>query len=358
MTKPVIKVLIVEESLVMGLAIKKLLLNDSQIEVVGIAKGGEEAIVKARELQPHVITLDIEMPLLDDRSSLEYLIGQGPYAIVILSRINDEQANDTVKWLEMGAFDFIQKPKSIFEIASSEKQIEIIKKVKMAYNSLRNGNSLIQEEIKPLQIHPTIEVSRRRMEYIIVVAISTGGPNSLAKTIPLFPAEIPAAIVIVQHMPANFTASLAKRLNGNSRITVKEAEDMDELQAGYVYIAPGDYHLNFKKDDNKVIIKLNQEPPISGLRPSADVMMKSLAKVDFNPSIKVIGVVMTGMGSDGTKGLRTLKDTKGAYIIAQDEKSSVVFGMPRSAISQGLVDEIVSLQDIPTCIMNYMGVQG
>lgn len=358
MMEPKIRVLIVEESVVMSRVIQKILSSDSEIEVVGIAKDGKDALIKAKELEPNVITCDGEIHLANGKSCLEHLMAQGSYAIIIISDVTSEQANDTIKSLELGAFDFIKKPRSIFELASCEKHAEVIAKIKMAYESLQHPNKLNKKAKIPLKIHPEKKLEPVKMEYIVAVGISTGGPRSLSKIIPLFPADIPAAIVVVQHMPPSFTASLAKRLNDNSSLTVKEAADMDVLQPGYVYVAPGDYHLTFKKSDNKVIIKLNQEPPIYGLRPSADVMMESLAKTDLNSNIGVIGVVMTGMGSDGTKGLKSLKEKKGSYVIAQDEETSVVFGMPRAAIEQGLVDEIVPLQDIPTCIMNYMGVRG
>ena len=358
MMEPKIKVLIVEDSVVMCRVLQRILSNDSEIEVVGIARCCEDAFSSAKELKPDVILIDVEIPLVNGKSCLADLMAQGSYAVIVLSTVSPEQANDTIESLEIGAFDFIKKPGSTFEMSSTGRQEEVINKVKMAYESLQRPHKLNKKAKCPLIKHPDKIKDPVKMEYIIAVGISTGGPRSLSKIIPLFPADIPAAIVVVQHMPPSFTASLARRLNDNSSLIVKEATDMEELKPGHVYIAPGDYHLTFKKSGNKVIIRLNQAPPILGLRPSADVMMESLAKTDFDSNIGVVGVVMTGMGSDGTKGLKSLKEKKKAYVIAQDEETSIVYGMPRSAIGQGLVDAVVPLQDIPTCIMNYMGVRG
>ncbi len=190
-------------------------------------------------------------------------------------------------------------------------------------------------------------------KYIIALGVSTGGPKALASILPEFPADFPAAFIIVQHMPAKFTKMLAIRLNELSRLHVKEAEDGEEVRAGYVYIAPGDFHLTISSRGQKLFFELNQEPAISGFRPNIDVMMTSLAE---SKAQNIIGVIMTGMGSDGSKGLHVLKEKKNAFIIAQDENTSTVFGMPRAAIELGIVDKTVPLKEIPACIMNFMGV--
>lgn len=192
------------------------------------------------------------------------------------------------------------------------------------------------------------------LKYIIAIGISTGGPRTLSEILPEFPGDLPAAIVIVQHMPPGFTNSFANRLNEICKLTVKEAGENDLVEAGHVYVAPGDRHLTFRQDGPDIKIQLTDSPPDGGFRPSVNVMMSSLAATDAD---KIIGVIMTGMGSDGTKGLAELKKKKDAFIIAQDESTSVVFGMPRSAIELGLVDKTVPLQEIPNCIMNFMGVR-
>lgn len=349
-----IRVLVVDDSALMRRIIQNTLSQDPEIEVVGIAKDGIDAIEKARTLNPDVITLDIEMPLMDGISCLEHLLKNGSYAIIMVSSFTKERANATIRALELGAFDFITKSSNIFDMSSAGKQNEIIEKTKLAFRSLRKQEALNAKARKKQIVGQEYQTKPLKMEYIIAIGISTGGPKALSEILSEFPSDLPAAFVVVQHMPPGFTASLANRLNDNSSLLVKEAEDMDVLKAGHVYIAPGDNHLTFIKNDDKIVVKLNKEPAVGGFRPSVDVMMTSLSLVDFSP---IIGVIMTGMGSDGSKGLKNLKENKNAYVIAQDEASSIVFGMPRSAIEKGLVDITVPLQEIPTCIMNYMGVR-
>ncbi|NLX63459.1 MAG: chemotaxis response regulator protein-glutamate methylesterase [Clostridiaceae bacterium] len=349
-----IRVLIVDDSALMRRILQNIMSEDPEIEVIGTAKDGIEALKKAQELKPDVITLDIEMPLMDGLSCLENLLKQGLYGIIMVSSITKERANDTIRALELGAFDFVTKSDNIFDMSSIDKRDEIIQKVKLAYRSLRKTN--ISDRTGIREKFKTVESSSPSsdLKYIVALGISTGGPRALSEILPEFPADLPAAIVIVQHMPPRFTASLAARLNENCRLIVKEAEDMEELKAGYVYIAPGDYHLTFVRDDDKIRNKLVKSPPIGGLRPSVDIMMSSLSETSFK---NIIGVIMTGMGSDGAKGLADLKEKNNAFIIAQDESTSIVFGMPRVAIEKGVVDKTVPLHNIPTCIMDFMGVR-
>jgi two-component system chemotaxis response regulator CheB len=353
MNEEKIRVLIVDDSALMRRILQNVLSQDPDIEVVGIARDGIEALKRAQDLKPDVITLDIEMPLMDGLSCLENLLKQGSYGIIMISSITKERANATIRALELGAFDFVTKSDNIFDMSSIDKHKEIIQKVKLAYRSWKKTKIFnevgIKEQLETVEV-PAISSD---LKYIVALGISTGGPRALSEILPEFPSNLPAAIAIVQHMPPGFTASLAGRLNETCRLNVKEAEDMEILRAGNVYIAPGDYHLTFVRDDDKIRIKLTKTPPIGGLRPSVDIMMASLAETKFN---NIIGVIMTGMGSDGAKGLKTLKEKNNAFVIAQDESSSIVFGMPRVAIEKGLVDKTVPLHNIPTCIMDFMGV--
>ncbi len=349
-----IKVLVVDDSAFMRRVIQTLLEQDAEIDVVGVAKDGLDALQKARALNPDVITLDVEMPLMDGISCLENLQKQGSYSIIMVSSVTQDKANATIRALELGAFDFVTKPGSVFDLSSDVKSNEILSKVKLAYWSSKKA-----EALKPFgQREPVgdlVESAKSTdLKYIIAIGISTGGPRALSAILPEFPADLPAAIVIVQHMPPGFTRSLAVRLNETCRLSVKEAEDNDILRSGSVYIAPGDHHLTFKSEGQTTRIRLTKEPPSGGFRPSADVMMTSLAESRAQP---VIGVIMTGMGNDGSKGLREMKTKKSAFVIAQDESTSIVFGMPRAAIEMGIVDKTVPLQEIPTCIMNFMGVR-
>ncbi len=349
-----IKVLIVDDSAFMRRVIQNVFEQDPEIDVVGVAKDGLEALKKARELNPDVITLDVEMPLMDGISCLENLQKQGPYGIIMVSSFTLERANATIRALELGAFDFITKPGSVFDLSSEVKRNEIITKVKLAYRTLKKAETLSHLEKRELKSDLDEKAGSAELKYIVAIGISTGGPRALSTILPEFPADLPAAVVIVQHMPPGFTRSLAVRLNDICRLFVKEAEDNDVLRAGSVYIAPGDHHLTFVSEGQVTRIKLTKDPPTGGFRPSADVMMTSLAKAQAQP---VIGVIMTGMGNDGSKGLTELKTKKSAFVIAQDESSSIVYGMPRAAVELGIVDKTVPLQEIPTCIMNFMGVR-
>ncbi|NLE24962.1 MAG: chemotaxis-specific protein-glutamate methyltransferase CheB, partial [Clostridiaceae bacterium] len=273
--------MIVDDSALMRRILQNILVQDPDIEVIGIAKDGIEALKRAQDLNPDVITLDVEMPLMDGISCLENLLKQGSYGVIMVSSITKERANATIRALELGAFDFVTKSDNIFDMSSSEKHNEIIEKVKLAYRSLKKTKTFNKVRRKELDEVVESQAPSSDLKYIVALGISTGGPRALSEILTEFPADLPAAIVIVQHMPPGFTASLAGRLNETCRLNVKEAEDMEELKAGYVYIAPGDYHITFIDKNNKIIIKLNKTPPIGGLRPNVDVMMTSLSETKF-----------------------------------------------------------------------------
>lgn len=348
-----IRVLIVDDSALMRRVIQNILVQDPDIEVAGVAKDGMEALKKAKELEPDVITMDVEMPVMDGLSCIEQLLKHRRYGIIMVSSFTRDKTAATIRALELGAFDFVTKSSNIFEMSSMDKQNEIVEKVKLAYRTLKNNQPFDINRRKVEKEGFEAGGTLPEMKYVVALGISTGGPRALSEILPEFPADLPAAVVIVQHMPPGFTASLAARLNEISRLYVKEAEDGEELKAGYAYIAPGDYHLTFSDEGGKLKFRLLKTPPVGGLRPNVDVMMESLSETGF-PSI--IGVIMTGMGSDGSKGLALLKQKKNAFVIAQDENTSVIFGMPRSAIDNGVVDKTVPLHEIPACIMNVMGV--
>ncbi|NLI58965.1 MAG: chemotaxis protein CheB [Clostridium sp.] len=196
--------------------------------------------------------------------------------------------------------------------------------------------------------------NQEKLKYIVVIGTSTGGPKALKKVISSIPPNVKAAFLVVQHMPSGFTKSLANRLDYVSMVKVKEAEENEIIKCGHVYIAPGDFHLLVKKNsDNSLRIKLTKDPPVNGHRPSVDVLMRSVSETKLQ---NIIGVVMTGMGRDGSEGVKILKELNKAYIIAQDEKSSIVFGMPREAILKGVVDVVASLNEIANEIMKIVGV--
>lgn len=349
-TEAPIRVLIVDDSVFMRKILKDILDEDPEIEVVGVARNGKEALEVARWVKPDVITLDVEMPVMNGVECLKFLLEQGSYAVVMISSDDSIGTRTAIEALSSGAVDLIKKPDSMFLLSSENKKQEIIQKIKIA-KSATLKDLCKKADIKKKQFNGERAPG---IEKIIAIGTSTGGPRALQSVIPFLPGDLPASIVVVQHMPQGFTGSLAKRLNDLSEFTVKEAENNEMMKPGFAYIAPGDRHLVFADDKNGMILRLDESEPVSGHRPSVDKMLYSLVETGM-PDI--IGVIMTGMGSDGAKGFFELKKKSNIKIIAQDEKSCVVYGMPRAVVEMGIADSIVSLQQIPEEILNFMGVQ-
>lgn len=362
-----VRVLVVDDSAFMRKIISNVLNEDDQISVVETAKNGEDAIIKAKQCLPDVITLDVEMPIMNGLDCLKHLMNKNPIPVIMLSNFTNEGADATIKALELGAIDFIAKPENIFDIGAEKLRREIIEKVKIAGRtklkffgqkavSSRQGSSLLHGHYKSNDsLGNNDPGNSKQIDKLIAVGASTGGPRALQQVISALPGNLPAALLIVQHMPAEFTKSLANRLNAMSQLTVKEANDGDIVTAGCAYIAPGGFHMIFEQDveKNQLIIRLNKGQPVNGHRPSVDTMMNSLSDTGLQ---NIIGVIMTGMGMDGCKGLEKLKKYNKAAIIAQNEESCVVYGMPKAAVVAGIVDKIVSLQDISDEILKLMGV--
>ncbi len=345
-----IRVLIVDDSAFMRKVLKDILDDEPGIEVVGIAKNGKEALEIAKWMNPEVITLDVEMPIMDGLTCLRLLLEQGDYSVIMLSAVTTNGTEATMKALDIGAVDFIAKPTNLFHILTEEKKRQLVQRIKIAKNA---GliNFLKKADIKKRQF-----VGDRApvIDKIIAIGTSTGGPRALQSVIPFLPGNLSAAVVIVQHMPYGFTRSLAARLNELSELTVKEAEDREMMKAGFAYIAPGDKHLILDKVRDGVVFRLDDSSPVSGHRPSFDKTLHSISRLGQD---NILGVIMTGMGADGAKGLKELKEQRNIQIIAQDEESCVVYGMPRAAIEMGIVDRVVPLQQIPDVILNFMEVR-
>lgn len=324
-------------------------------EVAGTAKNGQEAVELVLTLKPDAITLDIEMPVMNGLDALEIIMSKCPTPVIMLSTLTAQGADETMKALELGAMDFMTKPSSIFKVSTPENIRELGLKLEAA--KMNGGkrrllaaqsakvirkkpvSSAVGDQKSVLRLPPNIRTEVNHYKKLVVIGTSTGGPVALQEVISNLPAQLNAAVVVVQHMPANFTNSLAQRLNAMSDLIVKEAQHDEVLRRGTVYIAPGDKHLKIMRQSGAFVIKLNDDERVGGHRPSVDVMMNSVAEcVD----IPVVGVIMTGMGNDGTAGLTNLKKN-GAIIISQDEATSVVFGMPGSAVRAGIVDRIVEL---------------
>jgi len=351
-----IKVLIVDDSIFMRNMISDMMKTEHDIKIVGKAKNGEEAVRMNSELSPDVITLDVEMPVMDGITALKKIMKEKPTKIIMVSSLTYEGTAETLESLSNGAYDFIAKPSGRVSFDIKKIKESLIKKIKDSqYVNLK----ALREDRKPLNKVEKPKLSkfiRKQRNYsrtekkVIAIGISTGGPKALQRVIPQLPIDIDAGILIVQHMPPKFTKSLADRLDILSNIRVKEAAEGDKIENGLALIAPGNYHIIIYQKGNDKYIKLDSSPPYTGHRPSANVLFRSVAQ---NYGENAIGVIMTGMGSDGAEHLKTLKDT-GARTIAQNEKSCVVYGMPRVAIEMDAVDYIEDLDNISERIISIL----
>lgn len=345
-----IKVLVVDDSAFMRKAIRQILESDSSIEVIGTARNGEDALGKLQELTPDVVTLDISMPHMDGLTCLRHIMSTHPLPVVMISSLTQEGAQETFRALELGAVDFIPKLSGTISLDIGRQKREIIAKVKAAAFA-KTGKAV---STKPALPKPKISLYRPRKkavvpQKVVAIGVSTGGPQTLMKIIPYLPKDLPASLLIVQHMPPNFTRAFAERLNAVSAVDIKEAEAGDIVEMGRGYLAPGDYHMTVTKRalGEGAIIRLSKEPSDTLHRPSVDVMMSSVAEIYGE---NTVGVILTGMGSDGANAMLKVK-RKGGKTIAQDEASSIIFGMPKAAIEKGCVDEVVPVSRIAQAIV-------
>jgi len=354
-----IGVLIVDDSAFMRRMLTDILESAGDIKVLGFAKDGIEALEKAKEIKPDVITLDVEMPKMDGITCLRELQKITDAHVIMVSGFTKNGERATIEALAAGAVDLIIKPAGLFDIAGEEKKKEIIEKIRMTRSIRKKAE---RENVKetvtvtgklPAYKYNDIKASST-LKTLIAIGTSTGGPRALQEVLPNIPGNVPAAVLVVQHMPPGFTKSLADRLNNLSELNVKEAEEGEVIKPGYAYIAPGDYHMEVAKTTEGVLkIRLTKGALVNGHRPSVDVMMDSIAKTGF-PS--VIGVILTGMGSDGSKGIVNIKKANKGFIISQDEQSCVVYGMPMAAVKTGVVDAVVPLKNIAEDIVKNLGV--
>ena len=329
-----IRILVVDDSPFVRKALLRIFDTDPSIEVVGIARNGKEAIEKAEYLRPDAMTLDVMMPEMDGIETLKILMEEYPMPVLMLSQFTKEGAELTLKALELGAMDFVDKSSvNIMDFANLSS--EITAKVRAIAGK------------KPFRIlgqsTEVLEYKSKGLIDIVALGTSTGGPPALQLLLQKFPQDISFGIVIVQHMPPGFIGPLATRLNGLCKIKVKEAEDGEKIESGTAFIAPSGLHMTVSKSQ----VKLVKEPADTIHRPSVDVMFSSVAE---NFKRRVIGVIMTGMGSDGARGMEHIKQ-KGGITIAQSESTCTIFGMPRVAIERGVVDKVLPITDIADEIM-------
>lgn len=331
-----VKVLVVDDSAFARTTISKALKEDPSLEVVGLSKDGIEAVEHVKHLRPDVVTLDVAMPRLDGIQALDRIMSECPTPVVMLSALTGDNTHATIEALERGAVDFFLKPSAISPVGTGVVADDLLKKVKMAAKVPVSVLTPPFKSLKPPK--PT----RRRIgakDKVIVIGSSTGGPRALASVLPMIAEDIQASFLIVQHMPAGFTKTLASRLDQASVLTVREARDGDRISNGTALVAPGGYHMTVEKSGR---IGLNQDPPVNGVRPSADVTMRSVAKSFGDIGV---GVILTGMGSDGTAGALAMKDA-GGKVVAEHESTCTIYGMSRSVIEAGHADVVAPLQKI------------
>ena len=324
-----LRVMVVDDSAFMRFSIIQQLNEDPEIQVVGSASNGNEALRLIPQFEPDVITLDVEMPHLDGLSTLREIMKKFPRPVIMVSSLTKEGASETIQALMLGAVDFIPKPDNSLDIRTA--MGEIIAKIKLAAKAKvkRSTSNLLQMSTPQTSTQPEKTLhSYSKLAPVILIGSSTGGPGALSEIIPALPASLPSPVVIVQHMPAGFTRSLSERLNSLSPLKVKEAEPGDTLMMGQVLVAPGGFHMLFDENER---VTLNQKPAVHGVRPAVDVTLNSLNK-HFGKNM--IGVILTGMGSDGSLGMSILHSA-GGYVIAEHESTCVVWGMPRSVVEAG-----------------------
>jgi two-component system chemotaxis response regulator CheB len=339
--KDKIKVLIVEDSVLMVNVITEMLESDPRLEVIGSARNGEEGIKKVFYLNPDVVTLDMEMPVMDGLEFIKYIMKKKPLPIIMLSAYTTPGAEETVKALELGALDFVSKPTGSISLNIREVKAELIRKIVLASNIKEEKLKPVLEKMPPAIKYKPVTAS----EKVVLICSSTGGPKALAVILLALPKDLRSSILIIQHMPQQFTPLLARRLDRISPLRVKEVEGGERITNGVVYVAAGGKHLEVGKD-NKIV--LSDKPKKHGVRPSCDVAMRSLK----NFSGSVLAVILTGMGKDGSDSIYDVKKIDG-QVIVEDESTSVIFGMPKAAIKTGCVDKIVPLYDIPKEIIKF-----
>ena len=345
-----IKVLVVDDSALVRQTLCDILNSDPDIEVIGTAADPILAAERMKTVIPDVITLDVEMPRMDGLTFLQKLMSQHPIPVVMCSSLAESGSETALKALEYGAVDIITKPKLGTKQFIEESRVRICDAVKGAaaarLGTMRTVRSTMKE-ISPkysadvIMEKPNAKAMIQTTEKVVVVGASTGGTEALRVFLEMLPEDTPG-IVIVQHMPENFTAAFAKRLDSICRVTVKEAQDNDTVVRGRALIAPGNHHVLLKRSGARYYVEIKDGPLVSRHRPSVDVLFRSAARYAGK---NAVGVIMTGMGDDGAHGMKEMFDA-GAVTIAQDEATCVVYGMPLEAVKQGGVNKILPLQNI------------
>ena len=351
-----IRVLIVDDAVVIRRIVTDVLSEDPEIEVAGTAANGRIARQKITQVNPDILTLDVEMPEMNGLEALGELRQTHPrLPVIMFSTLTERGANATIEALTLGASDYVTKPANVGQVAVALQRIreQLIPKIKslcpqrdqaapcdagLRRTSLATGRPAVAPAVsapaRPIPAEAAIDV--------LTIGVSTGGPNALAAIVPHLPGDLPVPVVLVQHMPPMFTKFLAERLNAQSPLTIREASGGEVLQAGTVYIAPGDYHMTVERRGAHIVTRLNQAPPENSCRPAVDVLFRSVSDTYRSSAL---AVVLTGMGQDGLRGCEDIKRWGGSVFV-QDEATSVVWGMPGFVARAGLADRVLPLQDV------------
>jgi two-component system chemotaxis response regulator CheB len=351
-----VKVLIVDDSAFMRNALTSMLASDPEISIVGTARDGLEAIEKIASLRPDVVTMDVEMPRMDGITALKHIMEKAPVPVIMVSSLTNEGAKVTLDALDLGAVDFI--PKNLSELSVNIVKIKevLLDKIKQI---ARRGpirriirpidKAAIETKIRELRLAVPQRATGERKTSVVAIGTSTGGPRALQEIITVLPKDFPVPIVIAQHMPPNFTGPFAERLNQLSKIEVKEAQEGDQLKPGLALLAPGRGHMKVvKKRTLESVVTISENREEFTYRPSVDALILSIA--ECYPG-RALGVILTGMGNDGLKGLTELKRT-GGRVFAQNEQTCVVYGMPKAVVDAGLADKVLSLEEMAGEIIN------
>ncbi len=348
-----IQVLIVDDSALMRTVLSDIINQSPDMEVIGRARNGQDALDQLAKIKPDVVTMDVEMPGMDGLTALSLIMKQCPVPVIMVSSLTKRGTEQTMKALQLGAVDFIAKPSGQLSLDVKIIGEDLKRKIiiaagarKKLQNLYRSAGISMPSASVPIHITKKVINKTASLKKLVVIGTSTGGPKALHQVIPGISSQLDAGVLVVQHMPAGFTKSLAERLDAISSLKVKEAEDGEKICPGCVYLAPGDYHLatvrQTQQGQNILLVSLNKQPPRAGHRPSVDVMLESAVQNFWAP---MVCVIMTGMGSDGAAGLALIKE-QGGITIVEDQSTCIVYGMPKSAVETGKVDRIVPLNNI------------
>ncbi|WP_018132541.1 protein-glutamate methylesterase/protein-glutamine glutaminase [Effusibacillus pohliae] len=349
-----IRVLVVDDSALMRQMISDILQSDPDIRVIATARNGKDALDVLSQQQVDIVTLDIEMPVLGGLETLPEILRSYRLPVIMLSSLTAAGADTTIRALELGAFDFIAKPSGSISLDLAKVRDELIRKVKtaayrkQAFDPGRKLSSLpgkVRQQKKDL-----VPAASGNIKAVVAIGTSTGGPRALQSVLTGLPADLDAAVVVVQHMPPGFTKSLANRLDQICELRVHEAAHGQELEPGHVYIAPGDYHMRVENSGKRLVVQLDQTPPLGGHRPAVDRLFRSVAALQ---GVALQAVILTGMGNDGAEGLKLIKQA-GGRTISEAKETCVVYGMPKTAAETGCVDAVVPLHQVAAQILSFL----